>query len=380
MRPIACVEDLRGRAKSRVPKWIFDYADGGSYGEYSLRENAGDFAKLHFRQRVLVDVSRRQLNTTILGQDLSIPLVIAPTGLAGFFHADGEICAARAAEASGIPYCLSTLSIASIEDLQKATTKPFWFQLYVMRDRAITRSLMERAWAAGCSTLVLTLDLQIQGQRHRDIHNGLVVPPRMGLRHFADILTHPRWTLGMLRAGKTGFGNLREYGGGSALGFGKWIAESFDPSLTWRDIEWVKLAWPGKLVLKGILDAEDATRAVDVGADAIIVSNHGGRQLDCAPSSISQLPRIAEIVDNRLEVMFDGGVSTGQHVLKALALGARCCLVGKAQLFGLAAYGEWGVRKVIQIIRNELDVTMALTGLTNIRDISSEVLSSFRSG
>lgn len=376
MPTITSIEDLRSLARQKIPRAIFDYADGGSYDEATLRANRADMAAIKFRQRVMVDVSNRRLETSVIGQDIALPMIFAPTGLSGLFHQDGEILAARAALSRGIPFCLSTMSICSLEDVYQAVGEPFWFQLYVMRDRGFTRSLIERAVAAQCSALVLTLDLQIQGQRHRDIKNGLQVPPRLTLRNALDIATKPRWAFGMLRAKRRSFGNLegRLPGSDSLETLSQWIASQFDPSLNWQDLEWIRKCWPGKIVLKGILDVEDAHTAAAAGVDAIVVSNHGGRQLDGAPSSISMLTAIADVVGGRAEVLFDGGVQTGQDILRAVARGARACLVGKAFLYGLGAMGQPGVELAIDILRRELDVTMALTGTRDLGSAAQAIL------
>lgn len=373
---ITNIADLREKARSRLPRAIFDYADRGSYDEITLRANRVDLAALRFRQRVMVDVSTRVLETTILGESVALPVGIAPTGLAGLFHIDGEIHGARAAQAFGIPFCLSTMSICSIEDVRAAVDKPFWFQLYVMRDRAFSRSLIERAIAAQCSALVLTVDLQVQGQRHRDIKNGLRVPPRLTAGNLFDLVTKPAWVLGMLRSKRRTFGNLAGQikGANNLDTLSRWISEQFDPSLSWKDIEWVRTMWPNKLIVKGIMDADDARNAVAAGADAIVVSNHGGRQLDGAPSSISILPEIVRAVSERAEIMFDGGVQSGQDVLKALALGARACLIGKSFLYALAAGGEQGVLVALQILSRELATSMALVGATDVRKVTSSIL------
>ena len=377
MPPITCIEDLRRLAMRRAPRAIFDYVDRGSYEEATLRANRADLDALKLRQRVMIDVDARSTATTMLGQPVSMPVALAPTGLTGILHADGEILAARAAQAFGVPFTLSTMSICSIEAVAEAVEAPFWFQLYVMRDRGFVASLIERASAARCSALMLTADLQIQGQRHRDIKNGLSVPPKLSLRNALDIATKPRWALGMLGTRHRNFGNLAGHipGGGKGLStLSQWIASQFDPSLSWQDVAWVKSLWPGKLIVKGILDPEDARAAVDAGADAVVVSNHGGRQLDGAPSSIAALPRIVDAVDGRCEVWFDSGVRSGQDVLKALALGAGAALVGKAFLYGLGALGERGVATVLELIRRELDVSMALTGTRDVRDVGPQVL------
>lgn len=376
MTVVTNVQDLRALARRRIPRAIFDYADRGSYDEVTLRANREGLAAIGLRQRVMVDVSTRSTATTLAGQPAAMPLAIAPTGLTGLFHRNGEIQGARAAEAFGVPFCLSTMSICSIEDVRGATTKPFWFQLYVMRDRGFARSLIERAIAAQCSALVLTLDLQIQGQRHQDLKNGLAVPPRLTLANALDIMTKPAWAAGVLFGKRRSFGNLAGHikGSDNLATLSQWIASQFDPSLNWQDIEWVRKMWPGKLILKGVLDAGDAKIAAASGADAIVVSNHGGRQLDGACASIAALPEIVEAVAGRTEILFDGGVQSGQDVLKALALGARGCLVGKAFLYGLAAQGQAGVTRMLEIIRRELDVSMALTGTTDVAQVTPAVL------
>ncbi|MGQ3072000.1 MAG: alpha-hydroxy acid oxidase [Ferrovibrionaceae bacterium] len=376
MTVVTNVQDLRALARRRVPRAIFDYADRGSYDEVTLRANRAGLAAIGLRQRVMVDVSTRSTATTLAGQAATMPVAIAPTGLTGLFHRNGEIHGARAAEAFGIPFCLSTMSICSIEDVRAATTKPFWFQLYVMRDRGFARSLIERAAAAQCSALVLTLDLQIQGQRHQDLKNGLAVPPRLTLANALDIMRKPGWATGVLFGKRRTFGNLAGQikGSDNLATLSQWIASQFDPSLNWQDIEWVRKLWPGKLILKGVLDVEDAKAAAASGADAIVVSNHGGRQLDGAMASIAALPAIVEAVGGRTEILFDGGVQSGQDVLKALALGARGCLIGKAFLYGLAAQGEAGVTRTLEIIRRELDVSMALTGIRDVAGVTPAVL------
>ena len=382
MPPVTNIEDLRLRARRRIPRAIFDYADRGSYDEATYRANRADLAALKLRQRVMIDVSDRSTATTMLGEPVSMPVGIAPTGLTGLFHADGEILGARAAQSFGIPFCLSTMSICSIEDVAGAVDKPFWFQLYVMRDRGFSRTLVERAIAAKCSALVLTLDLQIQGQRHNDIKNGLAVPPKLTLKNALDIATKPDWALRVLRGKRKSFGNLADAPGAKEglATLSHWIAGQFDPSLSWKDVEWIRSIWPGKLILKGVLDVDDARIAAGLGADAMVVSNHGGRQLDGAPSSISVLPSIVEAVGDRTEVMFDGGVRSGQDVLKAVALGAKSCLIGKAWLYGLAAGGEAGVAQALEVIRKELDVSMALTGTKDIRAVTPDLLHAPRHG
>jgi L-lactate dehydrogenase (cytochrome) len=373
---ILSIDDLRTAAKRRVPRAIFDYADGGSYDERTLRANAADLDKLTFRQRVMVDVSAVSLAATVLGGPVSMPLAIAPTGLAGLFHADGEILGARAAAAFGIPFCLSTMSICSIEDVRAATKQPFWFQQYPMRDRGFNQELIDRAIAAQCSALVLTLDLQVLGERRRDPRNGLSIPPRLTLRNAWEVATKPVWAMKVLFGKRRTFGNLigRLQGAGGLLHLAEWTQSQFDASANWRDVEWVRSRWPGKLILKGVLDAEDAQLALAAGADAVVVSNHGGRQLDGAPSSISVLPEIVAAIDGRCEVLFDGGIRSGQDIAKALALGARACLIGKSFLFALAAAGEAGVTKALEILRNELKVTLALTGTTSVAGAGRQML------
>jgi L-lactate dehydrogenase (cytochrome) len=341
-----------------------------------LRRNAADLDALTFRQRVMVDVSKISLATTILGSAVSMPLAIGPTGLAGLFHADGEILGARAAAACGIPFCLSTMSICSIEDVRAATEQPFWFQQYLMRDRGFNQELIDRAKAAQCSALMLTLDLQVIGERRRDPRNGLTIPPTLSLRNALEIARKPSWALKVLFGKRRTFGNLvGRIGGASGINtLAEWIGTQFDPSASWRDVEWVRSRWPGKLILKGVLDAEDAHLGLAAGADALVVSNHGGRQLDGAPSSISVLKEIAEVIDGRCEVLFDGGVRSGQDIAKALALGARGALIGKTFLFALAGAGESGVAKAIEIMRNELRVTLALTGTSSIDAVGPHIL------
>jgi L-lactate dehydrogenase (cytochrome) len=368
--------DLRDLARRRVPRAFFEYADRGSYDETTLRANQAAFERIRLRQRVMMDVDRRSLSTTILGRPVSMPLAIAPTGLAGLQRGSGEILGARAAAAAGIPFCLSTMSICSIEQVRAAVPAPFWFQIYVMRDRGFTRDLIARAAAARCSALMLTADLTVQGQRHREIKNGLTVPPRLTLRNLFDIASKPRWAWHLMRAPSRSFGNLdgRIKGADSLSTLAGWIARQFDPTLNWRDLEWIRASWPGKLILKGIMDVEDARIACAEGVDALVVSNHGGRQLDGAPASISVLPQIAAAVGGRTEVLLDGGITSGQSLLKALASGARACLIGKAFLYGLGALGEAGVAKALDILRRELDVSMALTGQRDARCISPDIL------
>jgi L-lactate dehydrogenase (cytochrome) len=374
--PITNVADLRELAKRRVPRAFFEYADRGSYDEVTLRANRAAFERIALRQRVMGNVDNRSLVTDIVGQPVSMPLAIAPTGLTGLQHGAGEILGARAAEKAGIPFCLSTMSICSIEQVRAATGKPFWFQVYVMRDRGFTRDLIQRARAAECSALMLTADLTIQGQRHREIKNGLSVPPKITLRNILDMASKPRWAWSMLRAPSRSFGNLqgRIDNTDSLTTLAQWIANQFDPTLEWKDLEWIRELWPGKLIIKGILDARDARIAAEHGVDAIVVSNHGGRQLDGAPATIDVLPSIVEAVGGRTQVLFDSGIQSGQDLLKALAYGAHAGLIGKAFLYGLGAMGEAGVTKAIELIRRELSVSMALTGQTDVRNISSDII------
>ena len=376
MRAMTCIDDLRQRARRKVPRAFFDYAEAGSYSEETLRANRADLERIKLRQRVLVDVSRRDLTTTILGEKASLPLALAPIGLCGMQHGDGEILACRAAQAAGIPFTLSTMSICSVEDVAQAVGKPFWFQLYVMKDRGFIRALIERAAAVKCSALVLTVDLQVLGQRHCDVRNGMTVPPRIKLGNIIDIATKPDWALSILRGRRKTFGNLAGHVRGmeSVNSLAHWIAGQFDPALSWKDVDWVRSLWPGKLILKGILDADDAKTAAKAGASALVVSNHGGRQLDGASSSISALPRIAEAVGGEIELMFDGGIRTGADVVRALAHGARSCMIGRSYVYGLGAGGEAGVAKAIEILGKELDVTMALCGVTSVRDIDRSVI------
>jgi L-lactate dehydrogenase (cytochrome) len=373
---ITCIDDLKRIARRRVPRAIFEYADGGSCDEITIQRNRVDLQALEFRQRVMVDLRGLSVATSVLGEAWTLPVGIAPTGLTGLFHRDGEICGARAAESVGVPFVLSTMSICSIEDVRAAVTRPFWFQIYLMRDRSFSEELIARAHAAKCSALVLTVDLTVQGLRRRDVKNGLSIPPRVTIRNALDIATKPRWAMGVLMGKRRTFGNLahRMKGTGGLVTLSQWIASQFDVSLTWHDIEWVRSRWPGRLILKGILDSEDARQAVAAGVDAIVVSNHGGRQLDGAPSSISVLQEIADSIAGRCEVLFDGGVLSGQDVLKALACGARGCLVGKAFLYALAAGGEQGVRQALEIMRRELEVTMALAGVTDVQHVDRRIL------
>ena len=370
------IGELREIARRRVPRAIFDYADGGSYEERTLRRNTADLDAIEFRQRVMVDVSAVALGTTLAGAAATMPLAIAPTGLAGFFHADGEILGARAAAAFGIPFCLSTMSVCSIEDVRAATRRPFWFQQYLMRDRGFNQDLIDRAIAAECSALMLTLDLQVLGVRRRDRRNGLTIPPRLTLRNVCDVARKPGWAFGVLFGKRRTLGNLAGRVGGSSgiRTLAEWTATQFDASADWRDVDWVRSRWPGKLILKGILDPVDAKLALGAGADAVVVSNHGGRQLDGAPSTISVLPGVVDAVAGGCEVFFDGGIRSGQDIAKALALGARAGLIGKSFLFALAAGGEQGVTRPLTILRDELEVTLALTGTAHVAAAGRQML------
>ena len=376
MGVITNIEDLRVLAKRRVPRMFYDYADSGSWTEGTYRANEEDFRGILLRQRVAQNMEGRTLRTQMIGQDVAMPVALAPTGLTGMQHADGEILAARAAEKFGVPFTLSTMSICSIEDVAAHTSAPFWFQLYVMRDRDFIERLIDRAKAARCSALMLTLDLQILGQRHKDLKNGLSAPPKPTLANLINLATKPRWCMGMLGTKRHSFGNIVGHakGVGDLSSLSSWTAEQFDPALNWNDVEWIKKRWGGKLILKGIMDEEDARLAVDSGADALIVSNHGGRQLDGAPSSIAALPAIAQAVGQRIEVWMDGGIRSGQDVLKAVALGAQGTLIGRSFLYGLGAMGEAGVTKALEIIAKELEITMAFCGHTDIRTVDRGVL------
>jgi L-lactate dehydrogenase (cytochrome) len=373
---ITNIEDLRVLHKKRTPKMFYDYADSGSWTESTYRANESDFQKIKFRQRVAVDMNNRTTKTTMVGQEVLMPVALAPTGLTGMQYADGEILAAQAAEKFGVPFCLSTMSICSIEDVAERTTKPFWFQLYVMKDRGFIERLIERAKAAKCSALMLTLDLQILGQRHKDLKNGLTAPPKLTIANMIDMATKPRWCLGMAMTPRKTFRNIVGHasGVGDMSSLSSWTAEQFDPSLSWADVEWIKKLWGGKLIIKGILDEEDARLAANTGADALIVSNHGGRQLDGAVSSIQALPGIVNAVGKDIEVWMDGGIRSGQDVLKAWALGARGTMIGRPFLYGLGAMGGPGVTKCLEIIRNELDITMAHVGHRDIQNVTSDIL------
>lgn len=376
---VTTIEELRILAKRRVPRMFYDYADSGSWTQSTYRANESDLQKLLFRQRVAVDLNDRSTRSTMVGQDVAMPVAIAPTGLTGMQHADGEILAARAAKRFGIPFTLSTMSICSIEDVAEGTDgHPFWFQLYVMRDRVFVQRLIDRARAAQCSALVLTLDLQISGQRHKDIKNGLSAPPRLTLPNLFNVATKPRWLLGMARTRRRTLGNIFGHVDGvDEMGsLAQWTARQFDPGLNWDDVNWIRRQWTGKLILKGIQDVEDARLAASAGADAIIVSNHGGRQLDGAPSSISVLPGIVDAVARDVEIHMDGGVRSGQDVLRAIALGAQGVYIGRAMLYGLGAGGEAGVRHALEILHKELDLTMAFCGRTSIAAVDRTVLMS----
>jgi len=376
MKNMTCIEDLRQAARRRVPRAFFGYAEAGSYSEQTLRVNRGDLDRIGLRQRVLVDVSARDTGTKLLGETIALPIALAPIGIGGLQWGNGEILACRAAQAAGIPYTLGTLSICSIEDVAISVGKPFWFQLYVMKDRGFARSLVERAIAAKCSALVVTVDLQVLGQRHADIRNGLSVPPSLKLGNLIDMALRPRWAYRVLAGKRWTFGNLAGHvkGEQGVKALAEWIGHQFDASLNWNDIDWIRNIWPGKLIIKGILDIEDAKLAAKTGAAAIVVSNHGGRQLDGAASTISMLPRIADAVSGDVEILFDGGIRSGHDVMRALALGANGCLIGRAYVYGLGAGGEAGVATAIEIIRKELSVTMALTGTRSIAEIDNRVL------
>jgi len=376
MTVITCIEDLRGIARRRIPRMFYDYLEAGSWTESTLRANSRDFDGIKLRQRVAVDLETRTIASRMAGQDVAMPVALAPVGLCGMMHADGEIHAARAAEAFGVPFTLSTMSICSIEDVAEATTKPFWFQLYVMRDRDFAERLIDRAKAAKCSALVLTLDLQILGQRHLDLKNGLAAPPKPTLRNILNLLTKPHWCLGMAGTRRRTFRNIVGHAKGvvDPSSLFAWTAQQFDPRLNWSDVEWIKKRWGGKLVLKGIMEPEDARLARESGADALIVSNHGGRQLDGAPSAIRALPAIVDAVGSGIEVWLDSGIRSGQDVLKAIALGAKATMVGRAYIYGLGADGEKGVAKALELIARELDLTMAFCGRTDIKSVGRDIL------
>src|SRR5438093_5839806 len=376
MTVITNIEDLRVLAQKRVPRMFYDYADSGSWTESTYRANESDFQQIKLRQRVAINMEGRSIRSTMIGRDVAMPVALAPTGMTGMQHADGEILAARAAEAFGVPFTLSTMSICSIEDIAAHTKAPFWFQLYVLRDRDFIERLIDRAKAAGCGALVLTLDLQILGQRHKDLKNGLSAPPKPTLANLINLATKPRWCLGMLGTKRRQFGNIVGHvkGVDDMSSLGEWTANQFDPRLNWGDVEWIKRRWGGKLILKGIQDPEDARLAADSGADALIVSNHGGRQLDGAESSIRALPAIVDAVGSKIEVHMDGGIRSGQDVLKAVALGAKGTYIGRAMLYALGAMGEEGVTKALEIIHKELDLTMAFCGRTDINTVDKSIL------
>jgi L-lactate dehydrogenase (cytochrome) len=373
---VATVDAMRALAQRRVPRMFYDYADSGSWTESTYRANVEDFQRIKFRQRVARNIEKRSIRSTMIDQDIAMPVALAPCGLTGMQRADGEILAARAAAQFGLPFTLSTMSICSIEDVAQHTDAPFWFQLYVMRDRAFVEALIDRARAANCSALMLTLDLQVLGQRHKDLRNGLSAPPQLRLRTLADLMCKPRWCYHMLRTPRRSFGNIIGHAKGVSdlSSLSAWTAEQFDPTLSWNDVQWIKQRWGGKLIIKGLLDPEDARLAADCGADAIVVSNHGGRQLDGTISSINALPALVEAAGKSIEVWMDGGVRSGQDVLRAVALGARGVLIGRPYLYGLGARGRAGVSQVLEIIARELDVTMALCGLRDIQQVDRNIL------
>jgi L-lactate dehydrogenase (cytochrome) len=373
---ITNIEDLRVLHERRAPRMFYDYVDAGSWTESTYRANESDFQQIKFRQRVAINMEHRRIASTMLGQPVTMPVALSPVGMTGMQYADGEILAARAANRFGVPFCLSTMSICSIEEIAKHTQTPFWFQLYVMRDKAFVKALIERAKMANCSALVVTLDLQILGQRHKDLKNGLSAPPKPTLKNLLNLALKPAWCMGMLGTKNRDFGNIVGHVKGveNMASLSAWTAGQFDPTLSWEEVEWIKNQWGGKLILKGILDAEDAKLARDVGADAIIVSNHGGRQLDGAPSSIKALPAIVQAVGKDLEVWLDSGIRSGQDVLKALALGAKGTMIGRSYVYGLGAMGEPGVTKALEIIANELDLTLAFCGMNDVRQVNSNIL------
>lgn len=376
MSAITNIEDLRVLHEKRAPRMFYDYVDSGSWTQSTYRANESDFQSIKFRQRVAVNMANRSIKSTMLGREVAMPVALAPVGMTGMQYADGEIQAANAAKKFGVPYCLSTMSICSIEEVYKRTQAPFWFQLYVMKDKRFVSALIERARAANCSALVVTLDLQILGQRHKDIKNGLSAPPKPTIKNLLNLMTKPAWCLGMLGTKNREFGNIVGHvqGVDNMSSLSAWTAGQFDPSLDWSEVEAIKKQWGGKIILKGIMDAEDAVLAKNVGADAIIVSNHGGRQLDGAPSSIAALPSIVQAVGNGVEVWLDSGIRSGQDVLKAIALGAKGTLIGRSYIYGLGAMGEAGVTKSLEIIANELDLTMAFCGLRDVQEVDSNIL------
>ncbi len=376
MAPITNIEDLRVLHERRVPRMFYDYVDTGSWTESTYRANESDFQKIKFRQRVAINMDNRSIASTMLGESVSMPVALSPVGMTGMQHADGEILVANAADKFGVPYCLSTMSICSMEEVAKHSKAPFWFQLYVMRDKKFVAKLIERAKAVNCSALVLTLDLQILGQRHKDIKNGLSAPPKLTLKSMMNLMTKPGWCMEMLQTSNRQFGNIVGHVDGvdDMASLSDWTAGQFDPTLDWDEVEWIKKQWGGKLILKGIIDPEDAVLAKNSGADALIVSNHGGRQLDGAPSTIQALPGVIDAVGPGVEVWLDSGIRSGQDVIKALALGATGTMIGRSYIYGLGAMGEAGVTKALEIIAKELDLTMAFCGLKDVRDVSSKIL------
>ncbi len=370
------IDDLRTLAQRRVPQVFFQYGDHGSYTQSTLRANRNDFEALRLRQRIGVDMGTRDLSTTIAGENCALPFALAPIGLCGMQHGDGEILACRAAHDAGIQFTLSTMSICSIEDVAEAVQEPFWFQLYVMRDRGFVRDLIARAANAKCSALMVTMDLTMLGQRHCDVKNGLSVPPEITVKNLLDIVSKPEWAMSILRGKRKTFGNLAGHiaGMNDVSSLATWVSKQFDPTLSWRDLEWIRELWPGPIIIKGVLDARDARIAAKTGASAIVVSNHGGRQLDGAPSSISVLSEIVDAVGSEIEVIFDSGVRTGMDVLRALALGAKSCLLGRAYVYGLGAAGQAGVTRAIEIIRGELEISMGLTATASVRNVARDVV------
>ena len=376
MPVITNIEDLRVLHEKRAPRMFYDYADSGSWTEGTYRSNESDFTKIKFRQRVAINMDHRSIASTMLGQSVAMPVALSPVGMTGMQHADGEVLAAMAAKEFGVPFCLSTMSICSMEEVAKRTQHPFWFQLYVMRDKKFVSALIERAKAANCSALVLTLDLQILGQRHKDLKNGLTAPPKPTLKNLINLCTKPAWCLDMLQTKNRQFGNIVGHveGVDDMSSLGSWTASQFDPTLDWNEVAKIKEQWGGKLILKGILDPEDAKLAVAAGADAIIVSNHGGRQLDGAPSTIEALPAIVDAVGSQIEIWLDSGIRSGQDVIKALALGATGTMIGRSYIYGLGAMGKPGVTKALEIIAKELDLTMAFCGLKDVRQVDKNIL------
>lgn len=376
MPVITCIDDLKRLYRRRVPRMFYDYCETGSWSEQTFQENTSDFSSIHFRQRVAIDMTNRTTAGRLIGQDVSMPVALAPVGLTGMQHADGEIRAARAAERFGVPFTLSTLSICSIEDVAAATSRPFWFQVYTLNDDEFMEQLMERARKAGCSAIVITLDLQVQGQRHKDLKNGLSAPPKLTLSSVANMATKVSWGLGMLGTKRRTFGNVVGHARGvtDPSSLSSWIAEAFDQALDWNRVKKLMDMWPGKVILKGIMNPEDARRAADLGADAIVVSNHGGRQLDGTISAIRALPDVVEAVGDRMEVHFDSGIRSGQDILKALAMGADGVMIGRSWVYGLGAMGEAGVTRALEILHKELDTTMALCGHRDINQVDDDIL------